>query len=188
MTRAATLAAAGDFRWHLREATAEDHARLDGIVSELDVATRAGLAGFATAHLLAFRAMEEAHPRAELRAMIAALGTDLASLGAALPGGAMPPAPAHDPLAGDYLLAGSRMGTQVLRRRWAGSLDPLVRRADAYFALAVDPAEWPAVRAALSAVPVGSDRAGRIVADVRALYQLFERAALAARARLADAA
>ena len=164
-----------DFRWHLREATAADHARLDAAVSRFDVATRDGLAGFAITHLAAFRAMQSVAERADLRAMIDALTRDLLSLGAA---GEVPTltAPATDPLAVDYILAGSRMGTKVLRRQWASATDAGVRAASAYFGLPVDPAEWPSVRLALSQVDAGSDRAARIVADVGALYGLFEEA------------
>ena len=94
----------------------------------------------------------------------------------------------RDPLAVDYLLAGSRMGTRVLRRRWLESTDPAVHAADAYFGLPDDPSEWARVRGRLSEIADGSDRALRIEADVSALYALFHEAALAEAAARRDAA
>lgn len=78
-----------------------------------------------------------------------------------------------DPLAVDYLVAGSRLGSKVLRKRWASSNDPTVRRAHHYFGQVGDLALWRTTCQALSDVPVDSSHAKIIIDDTKALFQLF---------------
>ena len=78
-----------------------------------------------------------------------------------------------DPLAVDYVVAGSRLGLKVLKTRWASSSDPLVRAAGAYFTLQNAAPSWPKVCRALSTVPLDSTRAGAITRDTKRIFDLF---------------
>lgn len=80
---------------------------------------------------------------------------------------------AIDPLAIDYIAAGSRLGTKVLYKRWAASTDQTVHAANNYFGLENDAGFWHATCEALSDIPVKSARAQTIVRDTRTLFALF---------------
>ena len=78
-----------------------------------------------------------------------------------------------DPLAVDYVVAGSRLGLKVLKTRWASSSDPLVRAAGAYFTQPNAAPAWPKVCRALSTVSLDSARAGAITRDTKRIFDLF---------------
>lgn len=165
---------AADFRLALRAATRADHDRVDALVSGLDIGTAEGFARFARVHLACFSALRAAAVVEGLDAMIEALGADLATLAPGARPGPAALAPV-DPLAAAYMVEGSRMGTRLLRARWAASTDPAVRAASRYFDLPAPPDAWRAVRDALSDIPPGSPRAARIEADARRVFALFAR-------------
>lgn len=167
---------AKDFRWLLRARTADRHARLDSLISSLDLTRRADLERFFRVHLMSFIAMARHYPDTALREMIGSLRGDLDALGAE--GGdkdTLDMRPFH-PLAARYILAGSRLGTVVLRRDWMRSEDTQVLAADRYFTSTPDRDEWPAVCAELSAVTVDSDLAETISGDAEAIFDAFARA------------
>lgn len=126
--------------------------------------------------------MSAAHNDASTRARIDTLAEcierDLATLGHPAQPMDVPKDSPVDPLALDYVLEGSRLGTQVLKRRWAASTDPMVQRADAYFSLPTDAQRWRATCAALGDIAPGSPRATRITADTKALFEMFYQASL----------
>lgn len=179
-----------NYRKSLRELTQTDHLMVDEAISGLDISKPSDLAQFLSIHLTCFHAMarasQDAATIARLDAMTSRIERDLETLGQ--PAQPVPASPSGrlDPLALDYVLEGSRLGTQVLKRRWAASTDPTVQRADAYFTLHADKLRWRATCDALAAVDPESPRASRITGDTRALFQLFYRAsqdaALSARA------
>lgn len=78
-----------------------------------------------------------------------------------------------EPLAIDYMVAGSRLGTNILRKSWAAAVNPLVLQADGYFGLPIDPSLWQETCQALAVVPTNSSHADAITADTRILFQLF---------------
>lgn len=78
-----------------------------------------------------------------------------------------------DPLALDYLIEGSRMGTSILRTRWQTTSDPLVARASSYFSAPTAPQRWKDVRAKLSQIPQNSVRAQTITDDAIKIFRLF---------------
>ena len=171
------------YRHELRAATRVDHQRLDDLFSALDITRRVDYAHFIGVHLAVFEVLEPqlspASPTCRhLRAGLAGLRRDLATLGQRRPemrlntkserGEAGP-----DPLAVDYVLAGSRLGLKVLQARWANSPDPLVRAAGAYFTLPNAAPPWQQVCRALSTVPLGSARAGAITRDTKRIFDLF---------------
>ena len=108
-----------------------------------------------------------------LAKLIACLDADLVAAHA--PVRAVRPLAGLDPLAVDYLILGSRLGTEVLRRQLLGTLPPAA--IPAYFQLTPQPDLWRAHCAALDAIDPASARAARIVADTNAAFSLFLQAA-----------
>ncbi|MEM6438616.1 MAG: biliverdin-producing heme oxygenase [Pseudomonadota bacterium] len=174
-----------DFRFVLRDASRARHDRLDRMISVLDLGDAEDFARFADVHAACFGALGASDgasraTRRLLSEMIARLSDDLLTL-KARPPSARPATPANlDPLAIDYVVEGSRLGSQVLKRRWETSTDPAVRAADRYFGLPADPLGWRATCAALSCLRVDGRRAARVTRDVDALFDLFADACRAA--------
>lgn len=117
--------------------------------------------------------------RIDATAMITALQADRRALGDDAP---LPPLAAlavtPHPVAVAYILLGSRLGTQVLRRDWAQSADTQVQGAGRYFALPPLTAEWRRLVADLDARPVLGPDAQQILSDAEAIFDLFARSAL----------
>ena len=163
-----------DFRWVLRQRTQDRHDRLDALVSRLDLTQAADLVSFFRMHLAAFDAMARHWETDGLTEMREAMAADLSQLsGVRAPDLALA---SFHPMAGRYILAGSRMGTVLLERRWSEAKDPRVRQAGRYFGLPRKAEDWQGVREALRVVPVGSLEAEEIVSDTRTLFDGFERA------------
>ena len=173
-----------DFRHVLRQATRDDHDCVDAVLSGVDIRCADGFRRFLLIHREGFGTMLAlADPRGEaswrLRTLTARIDADLRSLGVGpeVAGHAGDAQGTVDALALDYMIEGSRLGSQVLARHWAGARDPLVKRADAYFSLPPAPERWRAVCAALSAIDADSPRAAAIVADTGRLFGIFRDAA-----------
>lgn len=169
------------FRKVLRDGTRAEHDRLDDMFTALDITQPDDFMCFSTVHLICFQAMAEvvqtgSYSHQLLRQMAASLAADLDVLGAphAPIRAAVPPLP--DPLAIDYIVAGSRLGSKVLKKRWLLAQDPTVRRANAYFGMNSNPAFWPQTCQALDAITPASARADAIVGDTKSLFQLFSTA------------
>ena len=178
------------YRHQLRAMTRIDHQRLDDLFSALDITRRVDYARFIGVHLAVFEVLQRhlapsSLTRPQLLAGLACLQRDLATLGERhaqmrhrpAEHGEMPAghdaAEALDPLAVDYVIAGSRLGLKVLKTRWAGSADPLVRAAGAYFTQPNAASLWSEVCRALSTVPLDSARAGAITRDTKRIFDLF---------------
>lgn len=170
-----------DFRKILRDQTRPDHDRLDELIGTLDISQRLGFTTFAEMHLSCFLAMQARQSATSksaqtLRNMIDGLRKDLSVVTdrktvtrAELPNHVAP-------LAIDYIVAGSRLGSKVLRKRWSKSTDGKVQGASVYFQQPVDPRLWPETCQALSDVVPTSAQAGAIIKDTKALFQLFSTA------------
>lgn len=161
-----------DFRWVLRRETEAEHQQLDDLVTRLDLGQVDDLARFFRMHLACFDGMAVHSADHRLRDMITALRSDLVALGCADRPAPVALAPVH-PLAVDYILAGSRMGTKVLRKRWARSDNPLVQAACNYFSLDSTPGEWADTCARLNTVQTTSVAADQIVRDSRMIFERF---------------
>ncbi|WP_299614540.1 biliverdin-producing heme oxygenase [uncultured Tateyamaria sp.] len=167
-----------DFRQALKDRTYADHVRVDETLAGFDLQTRDGFAAFLGIHHVCFDAMTSAaindsHAQSSLRDMQRRIAADLATLGTSYTPMAAAPMDPVDPLAMDYIIEGSRLGSQVLKRNWATSTDALVRDAQAYFAMAPVPGRWRSVCHDLGQVPVQSARADTITTDTRRLFDLF---------------
>ena len=111
-------------RAHLRAATMPYHARVDGLASRLDPGTRTGYAGLLSVHAAVLPGVERCLAAGPLppdwaaRGRSAALLDDLAALGAPLPAPVDPPAldSAAMRIGALYVIEGSRLGNEVLRR------------------------------------------------------------------------
>ncbi|MBD3664487.1 biliverdin-producing heme oxygenase [Sulfitobacter aestuariivivens] len=166
------------FRHRLRTETRDDHARVDTRFSKLDLQAADGFGEFLSVHGSCFGVMHDicgaaARSAALLGALTSAIKLDLKSLG--LPGPAAPSEPVLgcDPIAIDYMVAGSRLGSKVLKRNWALSADARVKAAGAYFALTDSGTLWRETCADLDRIDPDSPRADWVIADVRSLFTLF---------------
>ncbi|SFR05158.1 hypothetical protein [Poseidonocella sedimentorum] len=176
-------------RNRLRRDLSASHGVLDERVSLFSLTDRRGFTGFLRMQQAALGRLQQAEAGGLTRALIPALlartEADLAELNAAPL--SPHPAPLHplDPLAVDYVIAGSRLGTVLLRARWAASENPDVQRAAQYFSAPDGLDIWRAVAETARAMPAETRQADRIVADAAALLTLY--GDLAARAALEDA-
>ncbi|SLN44160.1 biliverdin-producing heme oxygenase [Pseudooctadecabacter jejudonensis] len=171
-----------NFRHHLRVSTASDHQAVDDIMSNMDVMTHAGFVSFLTVHRMCFDAMSKASPaghtaKSVLDDLISRIDADLKVLGAPIPSQDPQPLGTLDPLAIDYVVEGSRLGSKVLRRRWEGTSDPVVKSANAYFSHIPPTSRWQQVCSALAEIETAGPRADRIGADTRKLFGIFRHAA-----------
>lgn len=167
-----------DFRFVLKQQTQAHHEDVDRAMSELDLAVAADYARFLQINLLGFRAMRAAVPAESaaalsLAAMIRQATADLAVLGRADPGLPLPVlAPVH-PLAAEYVIEGSRLGSQVLKRLWARSEDANVLQAGAYLTQPRAAEAWRDVCARLSTIDATSSEAAEIIQDSRRIFDCF---------------
>lgn len=169
------------FRNILRDSTRPQHDALDDLLSSLDIAQHEDFSSFAEIHLVCFQKIHGCangvgYALQLLSDMVRCLRSDLAVLGH--PSSSTPPAPypTLDPLAVDYIVAGSRLGSKVLKKRWLMSDDATVQGADSYFSLAVDASFWPDTCRKLDEISPGSARAAAIIKDTQAMFDLFSTA------------
>ena len=167
-----------DYRVCLRHETKAAHDRLDVLLSGLDIARRDDLAVFMQIHLKCFCVMQDWSHRGTasdvaLAGMISRIRADLAALDAspALLVGRL--RSSVHPLAMEYVIAGSRLGTKVLAGRWAQSTDPKVRAAHHYFGADITSDGWKAVCAKLTQIAPDSRTASEITRDALRLFNLF---------------
>ena len=176
------------------------HDRVDEAFAVFDLARPEGFQGFLQAHAVALQAIvPEGHQdsgsasHADPAYLHRLVCRDLAALSAALgqPAGASPtpkrglaktetrcaPRPRCHPVAIDYVLLGSRLGLQVLRRRWQVSRDTAVLQASDYISLPSVSRPWAALCRRLAAQPGAGPEADRIVADALYIFEVFEEAA-----------
>ena len=81
-----------------------------------------------------------------------------------------------DGVAIDYLVLGSRLGTETMRRRLFA--DHQREAIPQYFLIGTMPELWQRHCAELNNIDVGSDRAATVVQDTKAGFAIFARAAL----------
>ncbi|MGR3625295.1 MAG: hypothetical protein ACU0A0_03290 [Limimaricola sp.] len=152
------------------------HERLDACFSRFDLTTRPGLSGFLAAHRTAFAAIRPASGGLTggplLGRMIAAIDADLGVLGHA-PGAGPAPLRLTRSMAQDYVLLGSRLGSQLLRRRWAAARDPRLRSAGTYLSLPPMARDWRAFCDRAGALPGEGTEADKVVCEAGQLFDLF---------------
>lgn len=171
-------------RKRLRDSTRGAHEALDAQVSAFDLSTRSGLRCFLAMQVQALSALASVADGAACAPIIRVLRNgardDLATLSGRVPAPA--PAPRHKPhpLALDYVISGSRLGTVVLKRRWQASTDPAVRAATAYFGAPDGIEHWRAFCASTEAIDAAGAVSDSIVADAAGLFDFYGRCAASA--------
>ena len=148
------------------------------MITTLDIARLDDFTSFLQIHLSCFVAMQsrttdQSISMSTLSDMIAGLATDLNIVSGKPATLHMPLPRVLDPLSIDYMVAGSRLGSKILCKRWGASTDPRVQRANNYFGQTGDPKLWPETCRALTAISADSPRAAAIVKDTKSQFQLF---------------
>lgn len=169
-----------DLRLRLRCDTRAAHEQLDAVVSRFELTTAEGLGRFMTLHARCLTAILSSNPQCRAHAMLSDLRNraqhDAVTLCAPMATGACHAPASHD-LAIDYVMAGSRLGSAVLKRRWQGATVHDVRAADAYFTAPDYISNWMSFCAMAGAEPATGAAADRVVGDARALLDLYARQA-----------
>lgn len=181
MTIPRDRADACSFRHELRQRTRAAHDASETLFARFTDAPADTLGWFLAAQRAAIAALQQgaaAGPQASqalTAALLARLDSDLDTLGRS----ARPIAIAApiDPLAVDYLVLGSRLGTEVLRRRLMACDPPMPL--PSYFLTCPAPGLWRRHCAVLETIVPGSARAGQLTRDVIVGYGLFRDAAQA---------
>ena len=166
-------------RDRMRLDTADLHAALDARLGAFDLRDPADLAGFLRINERGFAAIAGAGPDGAVcmgRSIAADLArrirSDLDRLGTSpLPAVAAPEDP--DPLAIDYVVLGSRLGSSVLKRHWAQAEDPRVREASCYFSAPAQVRRWQAFCRQTREMSPKNAAADRAVDDTRRIFALF---------------
>lgn len=169
-------------RTRLRYETRAAHEQLDDMVSDFDLTTQRGLACFLQMQIRAFSSLQ---PHAYGTACQGALGDltyrancDLARFEQQAQSPVQIAGSLH-PHAIDYVVAGSRLGTQVLKKRWLATTDDRVREADAYFSAPAYIGVWKAFCAAAEAMSATGTIADTIIDDVHRIFALYKECARA---------
>lgn len=166
-----------NLRVHLRNGCVDLHARLDAAVSRADLSEPAGYVRFLGMNACALGALASSGAcgkrigNATLASLATAAARDLKALGTKAPHSGF--RRNLSPLAIDYVVLGSRIGTRVLRRRWLESRDKRVRQADAYFSEPESAHEWKDLCTELSGIAVSDTDSPCILEDARTLFGLF---------------
>ena len=150
----------------LREGTRGAHDALDARMSALDLDISSDLRVFLEISASGWAGIGPVGmAQGTLDEMRAALALDLTALGGAP---AMPAAhPVRHPLAGAYLVLGSRLGLGLLARRFAAA------RPRAYLGLAPCGPLWRALCAELAAMPAEGAEARAVIGDAAAHFETW---------------
>ncbi|OCX64567.1 hypothetical protein BFP70_11075 [Thioclava sp. SK-1] len=178
-------ATSGGLRSALRDGSRMAHDQLDTGFSSLDLGYDGDYAVFLLAHEQGLRwifdHIDRAAPiptaQALMPAMLDALGNDIMALGhQPLPQNPSDNAVLLCPWAVDYVVLGSRLGTEVLRRRRAAAVASAQTHtpADSYFALPFDAAMWREFCVMASQVCDRDPVAKRAIADTKACFAAFD--------------
>ncbi|HVG48091.1 MAG TPA: hypothetical protein VM899_08155 [Rubellimicrobium sp.] len=163
-------------RDRLRADTAARHGCVDRAYSSLDITKPGDFRTFLLAHLQVLDALRcapghQAAAAEDLRSrMMLALRADLRELDSHPRAG--PAGRPLDPTAVHYLLLGSSLGTQVLRRRWLQATSPVVAAAGRYLNLGVPPGAWRHLCDQLAGCAAVNAEADRTVGDT---IEIFDR-------------
>lgn len=159
-----------DFRWVLRRETQAQHDRLDQLIGTLDLSEMASLRIFLRSHLVFFQSIKNVDGDRAIPNLITCLLADIATFDASPKPAKVEALVGLDPLAVDYIVSGSRLGNEVLKRRWMKSNDLSVLKANRYFSAEAGINPWQQVCLALSSVDCSSLRSIQITRDVRLLF------------------
>ncbi|MEZ5840780.1 MAG: biliverdin-producing heme oxygenase [Hyphomicrobiales bacterium] len=175
----------------MKDRTSEAHARIDALFGRLSLTERDGYGHFLAAHAAAMTGVEAliatAAPDCGWPGGMADLASaDLADLDLPAPEPmALDPASISDIDGAIYVVAGSNLGNQVLRRRWQQSTDPKVLRAGRYLSSQRVKSFWPGFVTRLDERAPDPVAQVRLIASALATFSHFEAAFAATQSRLA---
>lgn len=188
MTTTATSAArladcAPTFRHTLRRDTKTEHDALEAQFLPFMTTPERHLSWFLATQYAALGALLASRPVAAERMLCGLLLTelvgrlrfDLENRGVIAPA-ITTPNQSLDTVAIDYLVLGSRLGTETMRRKLFA--DHQREAIPQYFLIGTMPELWQRHCAELNAIDVGSDRATAVIQDTKAGFALFARAAI----------
>lgn len=171
----------------LRDATAAGHARLDALLSALDICTAAGYRKFLEINAAALLPLEQSLLRAGVhdilpdwdhRARSSSILRDLARLGGTPRLLDVPELPDRFAVLGTlYVLEGSRLGAAYLLRKVRQCSDPLVSGNTAFLGHGAGRPLWPGFLAVLECHAGELADDDDIVAPARCAFSAFEQAA-----------
>ncbi|MFZ5965382.1 biliverdin-producing heme oxygenase [Thalassococcus sp. BH17M4-6] len=163
-------------RLRLQTETRASHQDLDQSVSQFDLRKRDGFELFLRMQSVALRAIS---PHAAplpitecINDLLARAEADLREIGTWEHCDAMEIGSLH-PLAINYVIAGSRLGTKVLRTRWLSADDPVVRGANSYFSAPSYIELWKSFCETSNGMPAAGDVADQIVCDADKIFKLY---------------
>jgi len=167
-------------RTRLRTNTRLAHEQLDQEVSRFDLTTPNGLIGFLDMQSAAFQTLLEFDASAKTEAMIRDLleraTLDLCELRSSAETVPAAIEPVH-PLSIDYAVAGSRLGSRLLKKRWQAATDPKVRRARAYFSAPSYIDIWASFCDATEAMQSTGPQADQVVKDANRIFHMYHECA-----------
>jgi heme oxygenase len=182
-------------RDRLRAATADAHARLDGLLADLDLRERGAYRTFLEASAAALLPLEDALVAADVarlfpdwreRARGSALHDDLARVGGDARPLRLAAALDHAGVLGVmYVLEGSRLGARVLLKLATASPDPVVAGATAYLRHGAGLHLWQGFLARLERHAENLKDAEGAIAGARLAFAHFTQGVMAARAQAA---
>lgn len=169
-------------RARLRVDTRLAHERLDEEVSKFDLTTPRGLLYFLKMQSAALQTLSALKVSAQMGTMIQDLreraALDIRELGSSTQTSPTAIEPVH-PLAIEYAVAGSRLGSQVLKKGWQAATDPQVRRANAYFAAPSYIETWASFCDTTEAMQSTGPLADQIVRDADRIFHMYHECARA---------
>lgn len=164
-------------RRRLRDETSAAHTALDQHVSQLDLQTLSGLKRYVCMYATALEgllAVVDASPTRDAIADLHARSKrDLNHLGGATCSQSIGFTP--DPLAVDYVVLGSRLGSAVLKKRWNGASDRAVLAVNALFSAPSYLPLWNAFCDQLAHSATSPAAANRVIQHANALFAFFDR-------------
>ncbi|MBT9386471.1 biliverdin-producing heme oxygenase [Pseudooceanicola sp. CBS1P-1] len=168
------------FRHQLRLATHSSHDQTETLFAPFQADMTGRLGWFLAAQRSGLGALAQGLPADDPARILPdrlcrILDADLAALDQ--PWTPLPAPVSCDPLAVRYIVLGSRLGTELLRRRLAQHLPDT--RIPGYFAPADHGRAWSTLCAELDAIDPASEQALRLIDQACTAFDLFRRAALA---------
>ncbi len=169
-------------RARLRMDTHLAHERLDEEVSRFDLTTPYGFLCFLSMQSSAFQTLSALEVSAQTSTIIRDLSEraarDLRHFGSSSQKPAATIEPVH-PLAIEYAVAGSRLGSRLLKKRWQSATDPQVLQASAYFSAPSYIKMWTSFCETTAAMPAAGPLADQIVRDADRIFHMYRECARA---------
>ncbi|KCZ56302.1 hypothetical protein HY29_09635 [Hyphomonas beringensis] len=168
-------------RARLKAETAEDHARLDAMMSQHDLTTPEGLAVYLQINYLALTCLEPVitghQDLPPPRLLLSEIRQDLSELGAPLPRWEDQPDPGQPhPLGLIYVIAGSSLGARFLYLQWQKAENPAVQNAGRYLSSLKAESDWNLFLGHASEIDADEAEILQIVRSARVGFKIFSSA------------